>query len=334
MSKYVYLIITVLCSAIVGRADILKVKEMTELTRDISARVNPYFTADGTQCALVRVLIVGDNAVFQGEIVHIDVKPNQYDLYVSSNINSIEIGLNGDKTTVNFADYAITLESKMSYQLLIENAHDNGGSFSTLIYDPNDADIKAGCMIFCSLKDRKVRPTTLGTIVEASEKGWPPATKILMDYYFDRSDYDNYFYYRDLKKDQTNALEQAVWQRFLKQSFYDQVPAEIYFDYDTLPQRTVQFIDDYILLANELRGYQRKIIDRPSGLLFLDDGTGAQTNDLWAGDYIMLLMEECWHEIIKSAGNITTNSRQTVRDRIYHKGSLCSANWEFLNATK
>lgn len=147
MIRYFFLIILCICSLSLKSQE-LSVKSFSLAQSDLSAQTSPRKDNNDTNCALVKVQLVGDISNIEGNVIKPWVKKdNETWVYMTQRSRQMQI-----KTKeylplmVNFADYGISgLESNRTYTLVLTRPNDSqsqsdaGGNFYVLTVTPNNA---------------------------------------------------------------------------------------------------------------------------------------------------------------------------------------------------
>ena len=128
----------------------LTVKSFKLAESDISAQTQPRKDLNDRNCALVKVLYVGDIVDVEGNVVKPVVKrSNEFWIYMPQNSRQIKIVVkNYLPMMITFEDYGIAkLESNKTYLLTIVKPHNNnepfdaGGNFYVLKVEPKNATV-------------------------------------------------------------------------------------------------------------------------------------------------------------------------------------------------
>ena len=70
----------------------LLVKSMREVTQDLTARTIPCKDMNGLECALVKVLVVGEGVKFSGNIIgNVEYKGNEYWVYMPDGSKRLKV---------------------------------------------------------------------------------------------------------------------------------------------------------------------------------------------------------------------------------------------------
>ena len=126
----------------------LTVKSFELAENDISAQTQPRKDLNDRNCALVKVLYVGEIVDVEGNVVKPIVKrSNEFWIYVPQNSRQIKIvARNYIPMMITFEDYGIEkLESNKTYVLTIVKPHDSyetvdaGGNFYAISVQPRNA---------------------------------------------------------------------------------------------------------------------------------------------------------------------------------------------------
>ena len=149
MKKFLLLLLFVLQTIVVW-AQKLTVESFKLAENDISAQTQPRKDLNDWNCALVKVLYVGDIVDVEGNVVKPVVKrSNEFWIYMPQNSRQIKIVVkNYLPMMITFEDYGIAkLESNKTYLLTIVKPHNNnepfdaGGNFYVLKVEPKNATV-------------------------------------------------------------------------------------------------------------------------------------------------------------------------------------------------
>lgn len=112
------------------------------------ARTHPRKDSNDAFCALIKVQTVVENVTFSGAVIgDIDNKINEYWVYVSPNIKSIQVISEENALEVRFADFGIEkVESRSTYILRLKVQTDNPTLDSELSIDSSPADFQVKAM--------------------------------------------------------------------------------------------------------------------------------------------------------------------------------------------
>lgn len=140
MKKYI-ICLWLLSSVLVNvYAQKLVVKDICELTSDITARTKVKLDKNGKECALVRVNIPSiRNVDFTGDIVNSDYLPGEYVLYVPEGTKSIAYSFDGFSGQIVFSLFGIDVRGKCSYRCTMKNESDSPQCKLTIHSEPESA---------------------------------------------------------------------------------------------------------------------------------------------------------------------------------------------------
>lgn len=108
---------------VAGWSQEIKVLSMTHLEKDLSARVYSRQDMNGTVCALVRVQVPLDGAIFEGNIVgDVQFNVNEYLVYMTNGSKSLVVRHPKYHTlTIDFGDYGVaSVASRSTYALVLQ----------------------------------------------------------------------------------------------------------------------------------------------------------------------------------------------------------------------
>lgn len=100
----------------------LRVKEMSVLTNDLTARTKSQFDGNGNACALVKVQLARQGAEFEGNVIGTpSYNVSEYLVYMAQGSKKVKIKTSGFlPLEVSFQDYGIAkLEEKTTYKLVV-----------------------------------------------------------------------------------------------------------------------------------------------------------------------------------------------------------------------
>lgn len=140
MKKYI-ICLWLLSSVLVNvYAQKLVVKDICELTSDITARTKVKLDKNGKECALVRVNIPSiRNVDFTGDIVNSDYFPGEYVLYVPEGTKSIAYSFDSFSGQIDFPLFGIDVRGKCSYRCTMKKESDSPQCKLTIHSEPESA---------------------------------------------------------------------------------------------------------------------------------------------------------------------------------------------------
>ncbi len=122
MKRFLFLLLFTTMMLPLAIAQELMVKSMEILPMDLSASIHPRNDLNGKACALVKVKMPLEGAVFEGNVLgSVENKAGEYWLYMSEGTKQLRVKHPGFASVhVMFRDYGIkALESKVTYELSI-----------------------------------------------------------------------------------------------------------------------------------------------------------------------------------------------------------------------
>lgn len=102
-----------------------EIKNVVELQRDLTARVDVRKDAKGQECAFVRVNIPSvKNVKFVTETVGETINlPGEYGVYVPANTSSLSVMVNNESYSIDFAKYDISIAPKTTYRVVMNKVN-------------------------------------------------------------------------------------------------------------------------------------------------------------------------------------------------------------------
>lgn len=99
----------------------LVVKNIEELRNDLAARTISRVDVNNKPCALIRInLPTMDELRFSDAVVgEVSYMPGEYIVYVSPDATTLSYACKGERTTINFSDFGISIEGKKSYRITL-----------------------------------------------------------------------------------------------------------------------------------------------------------------------------------------------------------------------
>lgn len=132
-----------LCACLASQAQQLKVKSVGLRPGDTRASTNPREDGKGEKCAIIRVAVVGVPGLkFPEAVGNVKYELNEYEVYVPDGLKKLKYqDKNGnDLGTINFDDFGIEINSKLSYDVSLESeSHLRAAIFTNL---PSNAKLK------------------------------------------------------------------------------------------------------------------------------------------------------------------------------------------------